>query len=170
MLRLVKAIDEAQTTYLHLIRSKMRRKQYVESMQPAEVVRLAGVIVARVQGGAWAAMDIFGRGSKMSISNRALMKYMSDPVLWNVDRNTLKIVTRRKPYTDIFGEHHPAIPGMPNIGGLNLEDKLPKFEPWEPSRALEDATKEMKVYDLKRILLNELNAINWSAYILATKD
>ena len=75
-----------------------------ESLHADEIEVLGNFITAQVVGGAYAAMDNFGKGSLMDENNPALESYKNSG-LWNPVRHDTTIRGRPKgQYTNIFGE------------------------------------------------------------------
>ncbi len=113
-----------------------------ESLHDEAIVDIANVIVASISGGAWAAMDEFGKGSMMDMSNPALQYYMSSG-LWNDARGNDPTIRSRSrgTYTNIFGEQ---VESKSNVAGIDLEKLGGKFEPSPPSHAIETAMRWMK--------------------------
>lgn len=109
------------------------------SLHDDEIKDIAGVIVASIVGGAWAAMDEWGTGSLMDESNPALQNYKNSE-LWNPARTDNKIRTRPKgPYTDIFGNQKVS---KAPVEGIDMEE-LGIVTPYYPSHAIQTAARWM---------------------------
>lgn len=111
-----------------------------ESLHDEEIEEIAGVIVASIVGGAWAAMDEFGTGSLMDVPPDILAKYKNSP-MWNPARLDNKIRSRPDApgQIDIFGN---PVNGY-GKGGYDLE-AAGKVTPQPPSHAMETAMRWMK--------------------------
>jgi hypothetical protein len=135
-------MKQLQQELLAEAKQRMLTAEGAESLHDEEIVDIANVIVAGISGGAWAAMDEFGKGSLMDMSNPALQEYMNSG-LWNpARRNDPTIRSRsRGPYTNIFGEQ---VESKSNVAGIDLEQLGGKFEPRPPSHAIETAMRWMK--------------------------
>lgn len=156
-----------QQEYLAEAKSHMLTPEGAESLKPEEIALLGDFIVANVSGGAWAAMDEFGRGSLMDNSNPALDAYKASE-LWNPARYDNTIRSReRGPYTNIFGEQ---VYSNSNVGGVDLEAKGGKFAPQPPSHAMETAGRWMANGRIQIIWREAMMAFPWGSFIIVTPD
>ena len=162
-----------QEEYLNEVRSHMRTPEGKESLTAEEIEILGSFITANVFGGAWAAMDNYGTGSRMALDNPALDDYMKSE-LWNPARKDIARRGRREgEYTDIFGAKKDSTGIME---GLDLEKmarqgKLPpSFLPTPPSRAIETAAAWMKNGRIQRIWRESLATFPWGMFFIVTAD
>lgn len=139
-----------------------------ESLHADELEVLGNFITAQVVGGAYAAMDNFGRGSLMDENNPALESYKNSG-LWNPYRtDDNKIRSReRGSYVNIFGD---TVHSKSNVGGIDLEQKGGKFAPQPPSHALETAAKWMRNGRIQMKWQESLRAFPWGRFFIVTKD
>ena len=148
-----------------LVESKQRMltAEGAESLHDEAIVDIANVITASISGGAWAAMDEFGKGSMMDISNPALAKYMGSP-LWNDARGNDPTIRSRSrgPYTNIFGEQ---VESQSNVAGIDLEQLGGKFEPRPPSHAIETAMRWMKNGRMRSIIHDTVKNFPFGRFI-----
>ena len=128
---------------------------------------LGTFITAKVVGGAYAAMDEFGKGSLLDETNPALDNYKNSG-LWNPARsdNTIRSRTRGS-YVNIFGD---TVNSKSNVGGIDLEQKGGKFAPQPPSHAMETAAKWLMVGRLQAKWQESLRAFPWGRFFIVTKD
>jgi hypothetical protein len=128
-------MKDLQQELLLEAQQNMLTSEGIESLHDDEIKDIAGVIIAGILGGAWAAMDEWGTGSLMDTNNPALQNYKGSS-LWNPSRNDNKIRSR------------PNSPGQINIfgasvngrgkGGYDLEASG-KVTPQPPSHAIQTA-------------------------------
>ena len=138
-LSLIGAMKQLQQELLLEAQQNMLTPEGRESLHEEEIKDVAGVIVASIAGGAWAAMDEFGYGSLMDESNPALEQYRNS-AMWNPARHDTKI--RSRPDTpgqvDIFGN---PVRGR-GKGGFDLE-AAGIVSPSPPSHAIKTAARWM---------------------------
>jgi len=161
-----------QQEYLAEARSHMRTREGAESLHEGEIEVLAGWVATSIIGGAFAAMDEFGRGSLMDKNNPALPNYMKSE-LWNPYRgkhgseDTAIRSRKAGPYMNIFGKtvvSHAPVPGY------NLERKGGKYAPQPPSYALQTAARWMINGRAQEIWSQALARFPWGRFIIATSD
>lgn len=156
-----------QEEYLAEAKSHMLTPEGAESLKPEEITVLGNFIFANVSGGAWAAMDVFGRGSLMDDSNPALADYRVSE-FWNPARYDKKIRSRpRGPYTNIFGE---TVNSNSNVAGIDIEAKGGKFSPQPPSHALQTAARWMANGRMQKIWQDAIRSFPWGNFIVVTPD
>ncbi len=172
--RLMAAVEILLREYLQSAQSHMQTREGAESLHEGAGELLAGYIAATIIGGAWAAMDNYGRGSLMDTANPALQQYRGSD-LWNPARPDLAIRGRPKgAYKNIFGETRQS---MGVLEGVNLETGgMPArfqetFAPWPPSHALETAAKWLLTEKRpQKVLKDALADFPWFQFIIATVD
>ena len=154
--------------YLAEARSHMRTREGAESLHEGEIEALAGWLATSIIGGAYAAMDVFGKGSLMDRDNPALPDYMKSG-LWNPYRKDDLAIRSRKggPYVNIFGE---TVISTANQPGYNLEKKGGKYAPQPPSHALQTAARWMMSGRAQKIWQTALATFPWGRFIIATPD
>lgn len=157
-----------QEEYLAEARSHMRTPEGVGSLHEGEFEMFAEWVAATVVGGAWAAMDNYGKGSLMDQNNPALPGYMKSG-LWNPYRTGDLAIRSRQAgsYLNIFGEKATSKAASP---GFNLEHKGGKYAPQPPSHALETAARWMKAGRAGDIWQGALNKFPWGRFIVVTPD
>ena len=141
-LNLVGAMKQLQQELLNEAKQGMLTREGAESLHEDEIKDIAGVIVAGIVGGAWAAMDEWGTGHMLDTSNPALQDYKNSP-LWNPLRQDDNYVRGRPAgtYTDIFGEQRTSTGKM---AGRIIEYPYGKFVPNPPSHAIQTAMRWMQ--------------------------
>jgi hypothetical protein len=167
---LTKCLLRMQQEYLNEARSHMRTPEGADSLHEGEVRQVAGFIAATVVGGAWAAMDNYGRGSLMDTSNPKYAEYRGSE-LWNPARFDNAIRGRpRGAYTDIFGRGKVS---QGRLEGVDLEQThIPlrgDYQPWPPSHALETAARWMSGR-AKELLKEAILTFPWHRFIIAKPD
>jgi len=129
----------------------MRTPEGAESIEMGEVEELANYLSAKIIGGAYAAMDNYGTGSKMSLEENPALEDYKNSELWNPARKGDGIVGRPKgSYTNIFGETQYS---QGKKEGKLLEEKYP---PNPPSFAVETA---LRWLSRDGTLQNEINNV-----------
>ncbi|MCX7772921.1 MAG: hypothetical protein N2376_07400 [Clostridia bacterium] len=146
-------------------RQGMRTSEGAESLQEGEIEDVANVIVAAITGGAWAAMDEWGTGSKMDPSNPALADYLASNA-WNPARSDFTIVTRPNMpgQVDIFGK---PLNGK-GSGGVDLE-AIGKVTPQPPSHAIQTALRWMSLGRMQRAVKSVVASFPFGKFIVITK-
>ncbi|OPX46398.1 hypothetical protein CLHUN_02140 [Ruminiclostridium hungatei] len=138
-----------------------------DSLHDEDIQDIAGVIIAGISGGAWAAMDEFGTGSLMDRFNPALKDYVGSS-LWNPTRGTDLTIRSRKrgTYTNIFGEQ---VQSRSNVAGVDLEKLGGKFEPQPPSHAIETAMRWMRHGRMRELIQQTVKAFPFGKFIIVSK-
>lgn len=154
-------MKDLQQELLAEAKQRMLTPEGAESLHDEEIKVIAGVIVASVVGGAWAAMDEFGTGSLMDTSNPALNEYKNSP-MWNPARHDNKIRTRPNMpgQIDIFGN---PVNGR-GAGGYDLE-AAGVFNPQPPSHALQTAARWMKNYRFRQKIKEVISNFPFGKFI-----
>lgn len=157
-------MKQLQQELLAEAKQNMLTPEGAESLHDKAIADIAGVIVAGISGGAWAIMDSYGTGSLSDRFNPALPGYVGGP-LWNPARgNDLTIRSRKRgPYTNIFGEQ---VESKSNVAGIDLEQLGGKFEPQEPSRAIETAMRWMRVGRMRQVIQRVVNSFPFGKFIV----
>lgn len=142
--------------------NRMQTPEGRESLHDEEIIKIAGVIVASICGGAWAVMDEFGTGSLMDMSNPALEAYRSSSA-WNPARQDNKIRSRPNApgQVDIFGN---SVNGK-GKGGHDLEAEG-KMTPQPPSHAVETAMRWMANGRFKAVIQGVINSFPFGKFII----
>jgi len=160
------ALYKAAKEYLDLARSHMQTPEGAGSLQdisPNDVIYVAHAISVLVVGGAYAAMDNYGKGSLMDIDNPALEAYMNSD-LWNPARETTEIVGRpESTYADIFGR---TVKSSGKREGQSLEPPHGPFEPMPPSHALETAARWMEQEYFAEIVSHAISIFNFNEFFV----
>jgi hypothetical protein len=172
-LHVITTLKILQEEYLRDAQSHMLTPEGKESLHADEIEVLGTFLTANVIGGAYAAMDNFGSGSKMDLINPALEGYRNSRH-WNPRRHDERIVGRPEgKYTNIFGEEQYSSGVM---AGLDLEyldeqGALPfDLHVRPPSHALETAARWLKETSLQAIWQESLRAFPWGRFFVVTKD
>lgn len=135
---LIGAMKELQMELLLESKQRMQTPEGKESLHNEDIADIANIITVSIAGGAWAAMDEYGTGSKMDPLNPALDSYMSGS-LWNPVRGDYTIAGRQEGwYTNIFGER---VYSSGAYAGRGVESVHP---PTSPSHAMETTMLWMK--------------------------
>lgn len=140
---LIESMKDLQQELLAESKQGMLTPKGKESLHDEDIKDIANVITVSISGGAYAAMDEWGKGSEMDVLNPALDDYMGGN-LWNPLRDSTVIVGRQEGYyTDIFGE---KVYSSGKLAGRPLENML---LPSPPSHAMQTAMKWMENYRFK---------------------
>lgn len=145
----------------------MNTPEGAESLHEDEIKDIAGVIVAGIVGGAYAAMDEYGTGSLMDRFNPGIKDYVNGP-LWNPARGSDLTIRSRKrgTYTNIFGE---KVESKSNVEGIDLEQLGGKFEPQPPSHAIETAMRWMRVGRMRYVIQQTVRKFPFNKFIICYK-
>ena len=138
-----------------------------ESLHDDEIKEIAGVIVASISGGAWAAMDEFGEGHMLDSSNPALQNYKNGP-LWNPLRQDDNYIRGRPAgtYTDIFGEQRTSSGKM---AGRIIEYPQGSYVVHPPSHAMETAMRWMKNGRFGSVIQGVVKSFPFGKFIICDK-
>jgi len=161
-LRLHQALKQLQEELLLQSQQGMLTPEGKASLHDEEIVDIANIMVARIAGGAWAAMDEWGTGSMMeNVTNPAFDAYRNSKA-WNPARHDTKI--RSRPDTpgqvDIFGN---PVKGR-GKGGVDLEQS--GYDPQPPSHAMETAAKWMKNGRMREVLQMVINTFPFGSFVI----
>jgi hypothetical protein len=165
---LTSAMKQLQEEFLAEAQQKMLTSEGKQSLHDDDINDIASVITVGIVGGAYAAMDEFGKGSSMDMSNPALQDYMNGP-LWNPARGSDPTIRSRSrgTYTNIFGQQ---VESRSNIPGINLEEKDAKYAPSPPSHAIQTAARWMENGRIQTVIKETISAFPFSKFIIANKD
>lgn len=160
-------MKQLQQELLTQAKQGMLTPEGADSLHDEEIQDIAGVIVAGIAGGAWAALDEYGKGSLMDMDNPALQEYMNSS-LWNPARkNDLSIRSRKRgTYTNIFGEQ---VESRSNVPGINLEQLGGKFEPQPPSHAIETAMRWMRHGRMSELIKQTVRTFPFGKFIIVNR-
>lgn len=158
-------MKQLQQELLNEAKQGMLTPEGAESLHEDEIKDIAGVIVASIVGGAWAAMDEFGSGSAMDTSNPALADYKNSS-MWNPARHDNKIRSRPNApgQIDIFGR---PVNGK-GAGGFDLE-AAGIVKPQPPSHAIQTATKWMANGRMRKKIQETVKNFPFGRFIIVDK-
>jgi hypothetical protein len=159
-------MKQLQQELLAEAKQRMLTAEGAESLHDEEIVDIANVIVASISGGAWAAMDEWGRGSELDLSSPYLTDYKNSS-LWNPARGDTTIRSRpRGWYTNIFGER---VYSGSNKAGIDLEQIDEKFSPQPPSHAIQTAARWMANGRMKEVVQKTVRNFPFGKFIIVDK-
>ena len=165
-IQLILAMKQLQEEFLNEAKQGMLTPEGSENLTEEQITDIANVITAGISGGAWAAMDEYGTGSKMDTNNPALKDYMNSN-MWNPARRDFAIRTRPKgEYINIFGER---VISNATVPGINLE-MLGKVTPQPPSKAIQTALRWMKSGRMQSVIKNTLILFPYGKYLKTDKN
>ena len=155
------AIVKLQKIFLEEAKSGMRTPEGAESLELWDIEELTNYFSAKIIGGAYAAMDNYGTGSKMSLEENPALDDYKNSELWNPARKGDGIVGRPKgEYITIFGETQYS---QGKKEGELLEEKYP---PSPPSFAIETALRWLSADGtLQKELNNIIQNFDFSRFI-----
>lgn len=141
----------------------MRTPEGAESLELGQIEELANYFSAQIIGGAYAVMDNYGTGSKMSLEENPALDDYKNSELWNPARKGDGIVGRPKGhYINIFGETQYS---QGKKEGELLEEKYP---PSPPSFAIETALRWLSADGtLQTEISNIVQNFNFARFINA---
>lgn len=160
-IQLILAMKQLQQELLAEAKQKMLTPEGAEDLTEEQITDIANVITAGISGGAWAAMDEFGTGSRMDKDNPALKDYMNSN-MWNPARKDYIIRSRPNApgQIDIFGN---PINGRGN-GGVDLE-ALGTVTPQPPSKAIQTAMRWMQNGRMADVIRNTIQWFPFGKYL-----
>jgi len=156
-----------QTELLFEAKQNMLTPEGSESLHNEALTDIANVIIVAISGGAWAAMDEYGKGSLMDMSNPSLQDYINSG-LWNSARGSDPTIRSRQrgSYTNIFGEQ---VESRSNVAGIDLEQKGGKFSPQPPSHAIQTAMRWMKSGRMQNAIRLTIATFPFGSFIVTDK-
>ncbi|HEX2925851.1 MAG TPA: hypothetical protein VHP38_06285 [Ruminiclostridium sp.] len=159
-------MKQLQEELLAEAKQGMLTPEGADSLHDEEIQDVVGVIIAGISGGAWAAMDEWGKGSLMDTDNPALKDYMNSS-LWNPARGNDPTIRSRSrgTYTNIFGEQ---VQSKSNIEGIDLEQLGGKFAPQPPSHAMETAIRWIRHGRMREIIHQTVKAFPFGKFIIVS--
>lgn len=169
-LNLVGAMKQLQQELLAQAQQGMLTPEGRDSLHDDDIKEIAGVIVASISGGAWAAMDEHGTGHMMDRGNPALKDYMGGS-LWNPQRMGYTVVGRPAgTYTNIFGE---KVTSKGKREGQEIEfpeykGKHP-FVPHPPSHAMQTAVRWMANGRMRQLIQTTVKSFPFNKFIVTDK-
>jgi hypothetical protein len=140
----------------------MSTNRGAESLHDGGFDATVDVIAAYIVGGAWAAMDEWGKGSLMDTTNPALDAYRNSPA-WNPARPDTAIRGRPKGYyADMWGRRQYSGGGLE---GVNLEELGDQWLPRAPSHAIATAARWMRSHRFQAVLNDVLRSFPWGNFL-----
>lgn len=158
---------QLQKELLEEAKQGMLTQEGAESLHEEEITNIAGVIVASIFGGAWAAMDEWGTGHMMDTSNPALQGYKQSQ-LWNPLRQDDNYIRGRPAgtYTDIFGKQRTSTGKM---AGKIIEYPQGVVVPTPPSHAIKTAIRWMENGRFKKVIQDTIRSFHFGKFLICTK-
>lgn len=169
-LALIKQRDE----FLAEAKSHMQTPEGANSLNIGELEELAGWLALEIVGGAWAAMDNYGTGSRMDTDNPFFSQYFQSE-LWHEFRQDTRIVSRAAGwYRNIFGEMQESKaphPGYDLERAVQEEGKNIPLTLLYPSHALETTARWMVSEGrVAQPIRTVLEMFPWGLFLIPTAD
>jgi hypothetical protein len=151
-------VDEARNGFL-----TGEAKESLKDPDPEEIKSVANTIAIIVTGGAYVAMDNYGKGSLMDKDNPALDAYANSS-LWNPLRPDY-FIRGRPPgtYQNIFGDMTET---SGKRAGKIIERETGPFAPIPPSHALEKAARWLANGEVQHIIKTTIEEFNFSQFMV----
>lgn len=173
-LTIMKALKQMQREFMDQARSENMSSKASAELSEGDFELLAGEIAIYVIGGPWVAMNEWGTGSLLDVSNPAFVDYVRSGMFYHERLKANPIFSKLgRPagsYVNIFGERVVSTGKLKN---LNLEKMAKKgdlpssFLPTPPRKSLETAARWMSQKRAVEILQEAIDNFPWGTFFVA---
>lgn len=171
---IMKALKQMQREFMDQARSEGMSSQASNELSEGDFELMADAITVTVVGGPWVAMNEWGTGSELDVTNPAFVEYVRSGMFYHERLKASPIFSKlgrpKGSYLNIFGERVESTGKLKNRNLEELAEQgvLPStFLPTPPKRSLETAARWLEQRRAAEILQEAIDTFPWGNFLVA---